>query len=58
VEMATLCEFDETDNSSPPSVTHIWVTLSDKYITLKRIQRMAFKKMPEVIIKLDKMLKD
>jgi hypothetical protein len=28
------------------------------HFTIKRTQRMAFKEMPEVIIKLDKMLKD
>jgi hypothetical protein len=47
-------------DSSLPSVTHIWVTLSDffTHFTLKRIPRMAFKKIPEVIIKLDKMFQD
>jgi hypothetical protein len=60
VEMATLCEFDEIIDSLPTSVTHLWVTLSDfvTHFTLKRIQRVALKKMTEVIIKLDKMLKD
>jgi hypothetical protein len=46
VEMATLCEFDENDRFF---TTHF---------TLNRIQRIAFKKMHEKIIKLDKILKD
>jgi hypothetical protein len=62
VAIATLLEFDNKRmTSSLPVVTNILVTLSDfltTYFTLKRTQRMALKKMPEVIIKLDKILQD
>jgi hypothetical protein len=47
VEMATLCEFDENDRFFITFCElYIWVTLSDffKHFTLKRIQRVAFKK--------------
>jgi hypothetical protein len=45
------------DYSLPP-VTHIWVTLSDffKHFTLKRTQRMAFKKNAKGNNKLDKIV--
>ncbi len=49
----------KTIDSSLTPVNHIWVTLSDlfKHFTIIRTQRMGFRKMPEVRIKPDKMLK-
>jgi hypothetical protein len=61
VEKATLSEFYENDGffttSCDPYMGHTF-RLSFTHFTLKRIQRMAFKNIPEVIINLDKMLKD
>jgi hypothetical protein len=47
-------------DSSLPSVTHIWVTLSNffPHFTLKGYKEWLLREMPEVIIKPDKMLKD
>jgi hypothetical protein len=62
-ERGTLCEYYENYRffTTVPSVTHIWITVSDflkTHFTYKKDIKLAFKKMPEVIIELDKMPKD
>jgi hypothetical protein len=60
VGIATLNALMKMIDSLLPPVTHKWVTLSDffTHFTNKRKQRMALRKMLEVGIKLNKMLKD
>jgi hypothetical protein len=47
-------------DSSLPPVTHIWVPLSDffTHLTIKKHKGWLLRKILEVRIKLDKMLKD
>ncbi len=48
----------EKIDSSPPPMTHVWVTLSNFFYTfhLKNATMHGFKKMPGVRIKEEKML--
>jgi hypothetical protein len=60
VEIATLCEFYENNGffttSCDPYMGHTYFL--QKHFTLKGYKGWLLRKMPKVIIKLDKMLKD
>jgi hypothetical protein len=56
--MATLCEFDENDRFFTTSWDPYTSRLFFTHFTIKSQKGWLLRKMPEVIIKLDKMLKD